>query len=98
MPSGFHASEPSWSFRDGTPNRITAGTPSAASSVTSLRRLSRVCCTTPGKDSMGCGSSMPSRTNSGATRSSTESRVSATSRRMAGDERSRRGRCCGRSR
>ena len=53
----------------GTPNRITARTPRSASSATSLRRLSRVCCTTPGSDAIGCGSSMPSRTNSGAIRS-----------------------------
>ena len=41
------------------------------------------------------GSSMPSFTKSGATRSSTPSRVSATSRRIAGVRRSRRGRCSG---
>ena len=48
---------------------------------------------------MGWGSSMPSRTNSGAIRSSTDSRVSATSRRKAGVRRSRRmrrsGNCTG---
>ena len=62
---------------------------------TSLRRLSWVCWTTPGIDATGSGASMPSFTNSGATRSSTERRVSATSRRMAGVRRSRRGRCSG---
>ena len=34
----------------------TALTPRAASSATSLRRLSRVCCTTPGSDAIGTGS------------------------------------------
>ena len=38
---------PWWS---GTPKRITAGTPRSASARTSLRRLSWVCCTTPGID------------------------------------------------
>ena len=33
----------------GTPNRITAGMPRSASSATSLRSDSRVCCTTPGQ-------------------------------------------------
>ena len=44
----------------------------------------RVCWTTPGSDAIGWGSSMPSRTNSGATRSSTDSRVSATRRAAPG--------------
>ena len=39
---------------------------------------------------MGWGSSMPSRTKRGAIRSSTDSRVSATSRRRAGVRRKRR--------
>ena len=55
----------------GTPKRITAGTPRPASVRTSLRRLSWVCWTTPGIDTTGSGSSMPSFTKSGATRSST---------------------------
>ena len=81
----------------GTPNSITAGTPSAASSRASLRNESRVCCTTPGNDAIGWGSSIPSRTNSGATKSSTLTRVSATSRRNAGVRRSRRSRRAGNS-
>ena len=79
----------------GTPNRITAGTPRSASSRTSLRSDSRVCCTTPGSDAIGWGASMPSRTNSGATRSSTVRRVSATRRRSAGVRRRRRRRRAG---
>ena len=59
----------------GTPKRITPGMPSSASARTSLRRLSCVCCTTPGIDTTGSGASMPSFTNSGATRSSTASAV-----------------------
>src|SRR5690606_31983216 len=47
-------------------------------------------------DEIGWGSVIPSRTNSGATRSSTESRASATRRRSAGVVRSRRGRREGR--
>ena len=81
----------------GTPKRMTAGMPRSASSATSLRSDSRVCCTTPGRLAIGCGSSMPSRTNSGATRSSTPSRVSATSRRRAGVRRSRRSRRWGKA-
>ena len=90
MPSGFQASEPSESLVAGMPNTMTAGMPRPASSATSLRRLSRVCCTTPGSDSMATGSSIPCRTNSGAIRSSTDRRVSATSRRRAGVRRRRR--------
>ena len=71
------------------------GMPRSASSRTSLRSDSRVCCTTPGSEGIGCGSSMPSRTKSGAMRSSTRSWVSATSRRSAGVRRSRRGRRVG---
>ena len=44
---------------------------------------------------IGWGSAIPSRTNSGATRSSTDSRVSATRRRRAGVRRNRRNRRCG---
>ena len=54
-----------------------------------------MCCTTPGIDTTGSGASMPSFTNSGATRSSTRTRCSATSRRSAGVRRSRRSRCSG---
>ena len=92
MPSGSQAPEPVASLPVGTPKRMTAGTPSSASSCTSLRNDSRVCCTTPGSELIGAGSSMPSRTNSGAIRSSIERWVSATRRRMAGVRRSRRNR------
>ena len=67
----------------------------AASSATSLRRLSRVCWTTPGSDTIGCGSVMPSRTNSGAMRSLVRTVVSATRSRRAGVRRRRRGRSTG---
>ena len=97
MPSGSHAPEPSASLWAGTPKRITPGMPRAASSLTSLRSDSRVCCTTPGRLAIGCGSVMPSRTNSGATRSSTVTRVSATRRRSAGVRRSRRSRRWGKA-
>src|SRR5918996_1049108 len=62
------------------------------SSCTSLRSDSRVCWTTPGNDVIATGSSMPSRTNRGAIRSSTDRWVSATRRRRAGVRRSRRSR------
>ena len=57
------------SLRAGTPKRTTAGTPERASRSASLTSDSVVCCTTPGREAMGCGSSMPSRTNRGAIRS-----------------------------
>ena len=97
MPSGFHASEPSASLRAGTPKRIAAGTPRSRRRRTSARSEATVCCTTPGSDGTGCGSSMPSRTNSGATRSSMPSTVSATSRRSAAVRRRRRGRWVGKA-
>ena len=56
MPSGSKAPLPTASLCAGTPNSTTARTPRPASSATSLRRLSRVCCTTPGSDAIGCGS------------------------------------------
>ena len=74
---------------------MTAGIPRSASARTSLRRLSWVCCTTPGIDTTGSDASMPSFTKSGATRSSTLRRCSATRRRSAGVRRSRRRRCSG---
>ena len=49
-----------------------------------------MCWDCPGIEAIRAASSIPSRTNRGATRSSTLSRVSATSRRMAGVRRSRR--------
>src|SRR5690606_32791632 len=86
------APEPCGSLAAGTPKRITAGTPSCARSCTSLRSDSRVCCTTPGSEAISRGWSMPSRTNKGTIRSSTDSRVSATRRRRAGVRRRRRSR------
>ena len=97
MPSGAHACEPSASLvpAAGTPKRMTPGMPRSASARTSLRSDSRVCWTTPGIDAIGAGSAMPSRTKSGATRSSIDRRVSATSRRRAGVRRNRRSRRAG---
>src|SRR5215207_9152625 len=77
----------------GTPKSTTAGIPRSASARTSLRRLSWVCWSTPGIDATGSGASIPSFTKSGATRLSTSTRVSPTSRRNAGVRRSRRDRC-----
>ena len=94
-PSGESAPEPTASLTEGTPNSTTAGTPRSARARTSFRRLSWVCCTTPGIEATGSGASIPCFTNNGATRSSTESRASATSRRSAGVRRNRRGRCSG---
>ena len=45
--------------------------PSEASRFASSTSEATVCCTTPGSDGIGTGASIPSRTNSGATRSST---------------------------
>ena len=87
--------EPRASLRAGTPKRTTPGTPRSARARTSLRRLSSVCCTTPGIEAIGSGASMPSFTKSGATRSSTPTRASATRRRSAAVRRSRRSRCSG---
>ena len=89
-PSGFQASDPVGSFRAGNPKRTIPGTPRPASSFTSARSESWVCCIIPGRDEMGCGSSMSSRTNKGAIKSSTPTRVSATSRRSDGVCRRRR--------
>ena len=47
---GRRPANPVASLAAGTPKRITPGTPSSASARTSLRRLSCVCCTTPGID------------------------------------------------
>ena len=55
MPSGSQAPEPVASLVAGTPNRMTAGTPRPASSATSLRSDSRVCCTWPGQRGDGLG-------------------------------------------
>src|SRR6478735_2986419 len=95
IPFGSKAWLPTASLVAGTPNSMIAPTPRSASSWTSLRRLSRVCWTTPGSEWIGCGCSMPSRTNSGATSWATSRRVSATSSRIAADRRKRRGRDTG---
>ena len=54
-----------------------------------------MCCRTPGSDTIGCGSVMPSRTNSGAMRSLVRTDVSATRSRRARVRRRRRGRSTG---
>ena len=97
IPSGCQACEPMWSLRSGTPNSTTAPTPRECSTATSSRSDFRVCCTCCGIDTIGWGASMPSRTNSGATRSAGWSRCSATSRLRAGVRRSRRMRRRGKS-
>src|SRR6201992_2855468 len=91
MPSGSSAAEPRPSLTAGMPNRMTPPTPASTASTAALRRLSRVCWTTPGMEPIGCGSVMPSLTNIGSTRSVGRSAVSATSRRSAALRRSRRG-------
>ena len=95
MPSGSNAPLPTASLCAGTPNRITDFTPISASWVTSACRLSRECWTTPGSDGIGIGASMPSRTNSGATRSAVRTVVSASMSRIACVVRSRRNRVVG---
>ena len=64
--------------------------PSDASLFASSTKEATVCCETPGSDAIGTGASIDSRTNRGATRSSTAKEDSATRRRMAGSRRSRR--------
>ncbi len=51
------------------PNRITPPTPAATASAAAFLTLSLVCWRTPGMEGTGCGSLMPSFTNSGRTRS-----------------------------
>ena len=96
MPDGSVAPVPTASFSAGMPNSITPPRPSSAASATALSRLARVCWTTPGIDPIGRGSSRSSRTNSGSTSCRGSTDVSATSRRIAGVVRSRRGRTSGR--
>src|SRR4029077_1412778 len=60
-----------------------------------FRKLSLVCCITPGIEPTGCGSLIPSLTNSGWTRSAGCRLVLATRRRMACVLRSLRGLACG---
>ena len=69
--------------------------PSETSRFASTTSESTVCCTSPGIEAIGVGASIPSRTNSGATRSSTPRRASATRRRSAGVRRNRRRRRTG---
>ena len=94
-PSGSTPALPVASRRAGTPKSISPPTPAATASVAALRSVSRVCCTTPGIDVTGTGSSMPSRTNIGSTSWRGRRSVSATRRRIAGVARSRRGRWVG---
>src|ERR1700759_5610451 len=91
MPAGSSAAEPRPSLTAGIPNRMTPPTPASTASTAALRRLSRVCWTTPGMEPIGCGSVMPSLTNIGSTRSVGRSAVFATSCRSAAVRRSRRG-------
>ena len=83
------------SLCSGTPNSMTPPSPSDAASATALRADSRECCTTPGMLEIGRGSRSPSATNIGSTSCRGSTDVSATSRRIAGDERRRRGRSAG---
>src|SRR6516225_11403102 len=66
-------------------------TPASTASAAALRRLSLVCCTTPGIEPIGTGSAMPSLMNTGRTSSAGRSAVSATIARSALVPRSRRG-------
>src|SRR5260370_41843446 len=88
MPSGSSADEPRPSLAAGMPNRISPPTPAATASAAALRRLSLVCCTTPGIDATGCGSAMPSFTNRGSTRLDGRTATCATSRRSGALRRS----------
>src|SRR5580692_3776294 len=90
MPSGSSAALPRLSLSAGTPNTMMPPTPASAASAAALRRLSLVCCTTPGIDPIGCGSMMPSLMNTGSTSSAGRSAVSATIDRSALVPRSRR--------
>ena len=95
MPAGSSAAEPRASLTAGMPNRISPPTPASTASTAALRRLSRVCCSTPGIEPTGRGSLIPSLTNSGRTRSPARTLVDATSRRSAAVRRSLRGRATG---
>src|SRR6185312_13592585 len=90
MPSGSSAALPRPSLSAGTPNTMMPPTPASAASAAALRRLSRVCCSTPGIELTGCGSAMPSLMNTGSTSSAGRSAVSATMVRSALVPRSRR--------
>ena len=95
MPRSSSAPEPSASRTAGTPNSITPPRPAAAASVAARRSESSECCTTPGIEPIGCGSAMPSRTNSGSTSCDGTNVVSRARRRTAGDWRRRRSRWVG---
>ena len=95
MPAGSSAAEPGASLTAGMPNRISPPTPASTASTAALRRLSLVCCITPGIEATGCGSPMPSLTNSGSTRSAARTPPGATRRRRAAVRRSLRGRATG---
>ena len=90
IPSGSEAPDPVGSLREGTPKRTTAPMPSDERRLASATREATECCTTPGIEAIGTGTSIDSRTKRGAIRSSTPSDDSATSRRMTGSRRSRR--------
>jgi hypothetical protein len=95
MPSGFQAPLPTSSFVVGTPKSTTLRTPTRTNARTSSRSEATVCWKCPGNDVIARGSKIPSATKSGATRSCGASVVSATSWRIAGVRRSRRGRSVG---
>ncbi len=95
IPSGSVPAEPTASFSRGTPKSMMPPTPASAASAAALRRVSRVCWTTPGIEEIGTGSVRPSRTKAGRINSAGCSRVSATMRRIAAVVRSRRGRTSG---
>ena len=95
IPSGSSAALPRSSLAAGTPNTMMPPTPAPAASAAAFRRLSLVCCTTPGIEPIGTGSVMPSLMNTGRTSSAGRSAVSATMARSARVPRSRRGRSSG---
>ena len=95
MPSGSSAPDPAASLWAGTPKIISPPTPAVTASSAALIIESRVCWTTPGIEAISAGASMPSRTNIGSTRSLGRTATSATSRRSAAVERSRRSRDVG---
>ena len=57
--------EPIGSLRAGTPKTINPPSPASATCTATLRRESRVCCTTPGIEPIGAGSLRPSRDEHG---------------------------------
>src|SRR2546428_3198019 len=97
-PRSSYAPCPSGSFSAGSPKRITAGIPSAASSSASDAASSIVRREIPGME--GIAGSVPesSRTKSGCTRRSASTDVSRTRARIAAVLLSRRGRTRGRGR